>query len=171
MKFKAKLFRYPGPGGWTFARVPEKPAPAVSAPPSANGWAANARLRRRLREQVPPRALRGLGTTTRFIRVESQVDFELTPEPQGYLRADWKCEVGLRGLVIASRLLRRVVVECHSRVCGVPRWATHGFRVELIQSVEEIRVRFGPEGVKHTAPRRSTVRGRLVPCALSSRSK
>jgi hypothetical protein len=41
-------------------------------------------------------------------------------------------------------------------VCGVPRWATHGFRVELIQSVEEIRVRFGPEGVKRTAPRRST---------------
>jgi hypothetical protein len=32
MKFKAQLFRYPGPGGWTFARVPEKFAPAVTAP-------------------------------------------------------------------------------------------------------------------------------------------
>lgn len=32
VKFKARLFRYPGPGGWTFAQVPEKHAPAVTAP-------------------------------------------------------------------------------------------------------------------------------------------
>jgi hypothetical protein len=32
MKFKAKLFRYPGPGGWTFARVPVKYAPKPTAP-------------------------------------------------------------------------------------------------------------------------------------------
>ena len=32
MKFKSQLFRYPGPGGWTFARIPEKHAPAVTAP-------------------------------------------------------------------------------------------------------------------------------------------
>jgi hypothetical protein len=31
MKFKARLFRYPGPGGWTFAPVPAKHAPPVSA--------------------------------------------------------------------------------------------------------------------------------------------
>ena len=30
MKFKAKLFRYSGPGGWTFAPVPEKHAPPVT---------------------------------------------------------------------------------------------------------------------------------------------
>lgn len=28
--FKALLFRYPGPGGWTFARIPERHAPPVS---------------------------------------------------------------------------------------------------------------------------------------------
>lgn len=33
MTFKAKLFRYPGPGGWTFARVP-----ARHAPPVTQGW-------------------------------------------------------------------------------------------------------------------------------------
>ena len=32
MKFKAKLFRYPGPGGWTFARVPAKHAPPATHP-------------------------------------------------------------------------------------------------------------------------------------------
>ena len=31
MKFKARLFRYPGPGGWTFAPVPAKYAPPVRA--------------------------------------------------------------------------------------------------------------------------------------------
>jgi hypothetical protein len=31
--FKAKLFRYPGPGGWTFA-----PVPARHAPPVTHGW-------------------------------------------------------------------------------------------------------------------------------------
>jgi len=31
--FKAKLFRYPGPGGWTFA-----PIPARHAPPVTEGW-------------------------------------------------------------------------------------------------------------------------------------
>lgn len=33
MPFKAKLFRYPGPGGWTFARIPEK-----HAPPATHAW-------------------------------------------------------------------------------------------------------------------------------------
>ena len=28
--FKAKLFRYPGPGGWTFAPVPARHAPPVT---------------------------------------------------------------------------------------------------------------------------------------------
>ena len=32
MKFEARLFRYPGPGGWTFAKVPDEYAPAVTAP-------------------------------------------------------------------------------------------------------------------------------------------
>jgi Domain of unknown function (DUF1905) len=31
--FKAKLFRYPGPGGWTFAPVPD-----AHAPPVTHGW-------------------------------------------------------------------------------------------------------------------------------------
>ena len=31
--FRAKLFRYPGPGGWTFARVPDR-----HAPPATHGW-------------------------------------------------------------------------------------------------------------------------------------
>jgi hypothetical protein len=31
--FKAKLFRYPGAGGWTFARIP-----ARHAPPVTHGW-------------------------------------------------------------------------------------------------------------------------------------
>lgn len=29
--FKSTLFKYPGPGGWTFARVPKKHAPPVLA--------------------------------------------------------------------------------------------------------------------------------------------
>jgi len=33
MAFKAKLFRYPGPGGWTFAPVPDE-----HAPPVTHGW-------------------------------------------------------------------------------------------------------------------------------------
>lgn len=33
MRFKAKLFRFPGPGGWTFAPVPRACAPAVT-----HGW-------------------------------------------------------------------------------------------------------------------------------------
>jgi len=33
MAFKAVLFRYPGPGGWTFAPVPD-----VFAPPVTEGW-------------------------------------------------------------------------------------------------------------------------------------
>jgi hypothetical protein len=33
VRFKSKLLRYPGPGGWTFARVPEK-----YAPPVTDGW-------------------------------------------------------------------------------------------------------------------------------------
>ena len=33
MNFKSKLFKYPGPGGWTFAPVPKKHAPPVTA-----GW-------------------------------------------------------------------------------------------------------------------------------------
>jgi hypothetical protein len=31
--FRAKLFKYPGPGGWTFARIPAK-----HAPPVTDGW-------------------------------------------------------------------------------------------------------------------------------------
>lgn len=31
--FKTKLFRYPGPGGWTFAPVPDR-----HAPPVTEGW-------------------------------------------------------------------------------------------------------------------------------------
>lgn len=31
--FRATLFRYPGPGGWTFARVPEE-----RAPPATHAW-------------------------------------------------------------------------------------------------------------------------------------
>lgn len=31
--FRARLWRYPGPGGWTFARIPEK-----HAPPATHGW-------------------------------------------------------------------------------------------------------------------------------------
>jgi hypothetical protein len=30
VRFKTKLFRYPGPGGWTFARIPAKHAPPVT---------------------------------------------------------------------------------------------------------------------------------------------
>jgi hypothetical protein len=33
MSFKTKLFRYPGPGGWTFVRIPGK-----HAPPVTHGW-------------------------------------------------------------------------------------------------------------------------------------
>lgn len=33
MKFRARLFRYPGPGGWTFAKIP-----ARHAPPVTHGW-------------------------------------------------------------------------------------------------------------------------------------
>jgi hypothetical protein len=33
MTFKTTLFRYPGPGGWTFARIPAEHAPPVTA-----GW-------------------------------------------------------------------------------------------------------------------------------------
>jgi hypothetical protein len=33
MRFKSTLFRYPGPGGWTFARIPAK-----HAPPVTEGW-------------------------------------------------------------------------------------------------------------------------------------
>jgi hypothetical protein len=32
-RFKAKLFRYPGVGGWTFARVPDS-----HAPPPTHAW-------------------------------------------------------------------------------------------------------------------------------------
>ena len=32
IKFKARLFRYPGPGGWTVAQIPEKYAPRPTAP-------------------------------------------------------------------------------------------------------------------------------------------
>jgi hypothetical protein len=32
-RFKATLFRYPDPGGWTFAKVP-----ARHAPPVTHGW-------------------------------------------------------------------------------------------------------------------------------------
>ncbi|HVY38523.1 MAG TPA: DUF1905 domain-containing protein [Polyangia bacterium] len=31
--FRAKLFRYPGVGGWTFARVPD-----THAPPATHAW-------------------------------------------------------------------------------------------------------------------------------------
>ena len=31
--FRAKLFRYPGPGGWMFARIPDK-----HAPPATHAW-------------------------------------------------------------------------------------------------------------------------------------
>ena len=31
--FQTTLFRYPGPGGWTFARVPEE-----HAPPATHAW-------------------------------------------------------------------------------------------------------------------------------------
>jgi hypothetical protein len=31
--FKAKLFRYPGPGGWHFVTVPQK-----NAPPATHAW-------------------------------------------------------------------------------------------------------------------------------------
>ena len=30
--FRTKLFRYPGKGGWTFARIPKKFAPPVTRP-------------------------------------------------------------------------------------------------------------------------------------------
>jgi Domain of unknown function (DUF1905) len=33
VRFKSKLFRYPGPGGWTFAPVPDR-----HAPPVTEGW-------------------------------------------------------------------------------------------------------------------------------------
>lgn len=33
MRFRTKLFRYPGPGGWTFAPIPER-----HAPPVTEGW-------------------------------------------------------------------------------------------------------------------------------------
>jgi hypothetical protein len=31
-RFRAKLFKYPGPGGWTFAIVPRKHAPPATHP-------------------------------------------------------------------------------------------------------------------------------------------
>jgi hypothetical protein len=31
--FKAKLFKYPGPGGWTFATIPDR-----KAPPPTEAW-------------------------------------------------------------------------------------------------------------------------------------
>ena len=31
--FRARLWRYPGPGGWTFARIPAK-----HAPPATHAW-------------------------------------------------------------------------------------------------------------------------------------
>jgi hypothetical protein len=31
--FRARLWRYPGPGGWTFARIPP-----AHAPPPTHGW-------------------------------------------------------------------------------------------------------------------------------------
>ena len=31
-RFRATLFRYPGPGGWTFARVPARHAPPATHP-------------------------------------------------------------------------------------------------------------------------------------------
>lgn len=33
MRFEAKLIKYPGPGGWTFAIVPKK-----HAPPATHAW-------------------------------------------------------------------------------------------------------------------------------------
>ncbi|MBK7864292.1 MAG: DUF1905 domain-containing protein [Archangiaceae bacterium] len=33
MGFKSRLFRYPGPGGWTFAPIPKK-----YAPPATHAW-------------------------------------------------------------------------------------------------------------------------------------
>jgi hypothetical protein len=33
VRFRSKLFRYPGPGGWTFAPVPDR-----HAPPITEGW-------------------------------------------------------------------------------------------------------------------------------------
>ncbi len=33
MRFTATLFRYPGPGGWTFAPVPKR-----HAPPATHAW-------------------------------------------------------------------------------------------------------------------------------------
>jgi hypothetical protein len=33
VRFKTKLFKYPGPGGWTFATIP-----ARHAPPVTEGW-------------------------------------------------------------------------------------------------------------------------------------
>jgi hypothetical protein len=30
--FRARLWRYPGPGGWTFARIPAKHAPPATHP-------------------------------------------------------------------------------------------------------------------------------------------
>jgi len=30
--FRARLWRYPAPGGWTFARIPEKHAPPATHP-------------------------------------------------------------------------------------------------------------------------------------------
>lgn len=31
MRFKSRLFRWPGPGGWHFAKVPKRHAPPVTA--------------------------------------------------------------------------------------------------------------------------------------------
>jgi hypothetical protein len=33
VRFRAKLFKYPGPGGWNFATIPKK-----YAPPVTEGW-------------------------------------------------------------------------------------------------------------------------------------
>jgi len=30
--FRSRLFKYPGPGGWTFARVPPRHAPPATHP-------------------------------------------------------------------------------------------------------------------------------------------
>jgi hypothetical protein len=32
LRFKSKLWRYPGPGGWTFAIIPSKHAPPATHP-------------------------------------------------------------------------------------------------------------------------------------------
>ncbi len=32
-KFRAQLWKYPGPGGWTFARIP-----GTQAPPATHAW-------------------------------------------------------------------------------------------------------------------------------------